>query len=511
MNKEILLVVETVSNEKGVEKEDIFQAVEMALATATKKRYPEDIDVRVQIDRKSGDYETFRRWKIIPDDSEEWENVHRVMALDIAHEKGAALDYGDYFEESIPSVDFGRIAAQTAKQVIVQKVREAERQKIVERYRGEVGHLISGAVKKVVRDGIILDVGGNAEAMIPREEMIPKENFRVGERIRGILHDIRPDNRGPQLIMSRTSPAFLIELFKIEVPEIGEQVLEIKSAARDPGLRAKIAVKTNDKRIDPVGACVGMRGARVQAVSNELSGERIDIILWDDNVAQFVISAMSPAEVVSIVVDEERGAMDIAVSEEQLAQAIGRSGQNIRLASQLTGWTLNVMTVEEAESKLNQESSQAVDHFMRDLDVDRDLAEVLVEEGFTTVEEVAYVPLEEMLAIDAFDEDLVEALRSRAKDVLLTRALVSEERLEGIEPAEDLLALEGMDRRLALELANSGTITREDLAELAIDDLLSIDEMDAERAGKLIMAARAHWFEASDVADADDAPSPASS
>ncbi|MEJ2670491.1 MAG: transcription termination factor NusA, partial [Gammaproteobacteria bacterium] len=349
MNKEILLVVETVSNEKGVEKEDIFQAVEMALATATKKRYPEDIDVRVQIDRKSGDYETFRRWKIIPDDSEEWENVHRVMALDIAHEKGAALDYGDYFEESIPSVDFGRIAAQTAKQVIVQKVREAERQKIVERYRGEVGHLISGAVKKVVRDGIILDVGGNAEAMIPREEMIPKENFRVGERIRGILHDIRPDNRGPQLIMSRTSPAFLIELFKIEVPEIGEQVLEIKSAARDPGLRAKIAVKTNDKRIDPVGACVGMRGARVQAVSNELSGERIDIILWDDNVAQFVISAMSPAEVVSIVVDEERGAMDIAVSEEQLAQAIGRSGQNIRLASQLTGWTLNVMTVEEAE------------------------------------------------------------------------------------------------------------------------------------------------------------------
>lgn len=504
MNKEILLVVETVSNEKGVEKEDIFQAVEIALATATKKRYTEDVDVRVQIDRKSGDYETYRRWKIIPDDSEEWENVHRVMALDIAQEKDASLEFDDYYEEPIESVAFGRIAAQTAKQVIVQKVREAERQQIVERYRGEVGKLISGTFKKIIRDGIILDVGGNAEALIPRDEMIPKENFRMGDRIRGILHDIRPENRGPQLIVSRTSPAFLIELFKIEVPEIGEEVIEIKAAARDAGLRAKIAVKTNDQRIDPVGACVGMRGARVQAVSNELSGERIDIILWDDNVAQFVISAMSPAEVVSIVVDEERGVMDIAVSEEQLAQAIGRNGQNIRLASQLTGWTLNVMTAEEAEAKLNQEAGQAVEGFMNDLGVDQELAEVLVEEGFTTIEEVAYVPLEEMLAIDAFDDELVEALRSNAKDALLTRALVSEERLEGAEPAEDLLSLEGMDKRLALELANRGTITREDLAELSIAELLEIEGIDETQAGQLIMAARAHWFESSDSAQEAD-------
>jgi len=499
MNKEILLVVETVSNEKSVDKEDIFQAVEAALATAAKKRYSEDIDVRVEIDRKTGDYTTYRRWKIVPDDSEEWENVHRVMALDIAHEKDATLQFDDYYEEEIPSVAFGRIAAQTAKQVMVQKVREAERQHIVERYRGEIGRLISGTVKKVIRDGVILDIGGNAEAIIPREEMIPKENFRLGDRTRGILHGIRAENRGPQLVVSRTSPDFLIELFKIEVPEIGEDVIEIKAAARDPGLRAKIAVKTNDKRIDPVGACVGMRGSRVQAVSNELGSERIDIILWDDNFAQFVIAAMSPAEVVSIVVDEERTAMDIAVSEDQLAQAIGRNGQNIRLASQLTGWTLNVMTAEEAEAKLNQEADQAIEGFIKDLNVSEDLAEVLVSEGFTSVEEVAYVPIDELLAIESFDEEIVEALRSQAKDALLTKALVSEEKLESSEPAEDLLALEGMTDQLAGELASRGVVTREDLAELAIDELLDIEEMDQERAGKLILAARAHWFEESEV------------
>ncbi len=495
MNKEILLVVDSVSNEKGVEKEIIFQAVELALATAAKKKYTEDIDVRVQIDRKSGEYETFRRWKVVPDDAEEWENVHQVMALDIAQEKNPELEFGDYYEEPIPSVEFGRIAAQTAKQVIVQKVREAERKQIIDQYRDKLGQLIHGTVKKVVREGVILDVGGNAEALIAREQLIPKETLRIGDRIRGILFDLNTESRGPQLLVTRNQSEFLVALFTIEVPEIGEDLIQIKAAARDSGLRAKIAVKTNDKRIDPVGACVGMRGARVQAVSNELGGERIDIVLWDDSPAQLVINAMSPAEVISIVVDEESHAMDVAVEEDQLAQAIGRNGQNIRLASELTSWTLNVMTVSEAEEKQDKETGSSIKVFITDLGVDQEVAEVLVEEGFSTVEEIAYVPLEEMLAIEAFDQEAIEALRARAKDVLLTKALVSEEKLEEGEPAEDLLNMEGMDKRIAFELASKGIATMEDLAEQSIDELLDIEGLDSDKAGQLIMTARAPWFE----------------
>ncbi len=496
MSKEILLVVDTVSNEKGVDKEIIFEAVEVALATATKKRFPnDDVEVKVNIDRKDGSYETFRIWQVVAD--EDFEFPGRHLTLDEAKEIDPKLEIGDIYEEPIESIAFGRIAAQTAKQVIVQKVREAERAQIIDAYRDRIGELISGTVKKATRDNIILDLTNNAEALVSREEMIPRETVRVGERMRGILYGVNTENRGPQLLVSRTRPEMLIELFKIEVPEIGEDLIDIKGAARDPGSRAKIAVKTNDQRIDPVGACVGMRGARVQAVSNELCGERIDIVLWDENPAQYVINAMSPAEVVSIVVDEESHSMDIAVEEDQLAQAIGRNGQNIRLASELTGWELNVMTVSDAEEKQQEEAGKYVSAFMEDLDVDEDLALLLVEEGFTSLEEIAYVPLEEMLSIEALDEEIVTELRARAKDVLLTKALVSEEQLEGgNSPAEDLLEMDGMDRELAFKLAKHGIITMDDLAEQAVDDLLDIEGLDdAEYAAQLIMTARAPWFE----------------
>lgn len=494
MSKEILLVADTVSNEKGVDKNVIFQAVELALATATKKRFPsDDVEIRVSINRQNGDYDTYRRWTVVAD--EDFEFPGRHLTLEEAHDFDPNLKIGDVYEEPIESIDFGRIAAQTAKQVIVQKVREAERQQIIEAFVDRIGELISGTVKKATRDSIILDLGNNAEALLAREEMIPRETFRVGERVRAVLFGVNRENRGPQLFVSRTRPQMLIELFKIEVPEIGEDLIEIKGAARDPGARAKIAVKTHDQRIDPVGACVGMRGARVQAVSNELGGERIDIVLWDDNPAQFVINAMSPADVVSIVMDEDKHSMDIAVEEEQLAQAIGKGGQNIRLASGLTGWTLNVMTVEQAQAKQQEEAGSIIEQFMKDLDVDEDVAGVLVDEGFTTIEEVAYVPKEEMLAIDGFDEDIVEELRRRAKDALLTRALVSEEKLEGNQaPAEDLLNMEGMDRTTAYALAKKGIVTMDDLAEQAIDDILDIEGVDEERAGQLIMTARAPWF-----------------
>ncbi len=495
MSKEILLVVETVSNEKGVAKEVIFEAVETALATATKKRFHnEDADIRVSINRQTGAYDTFRRWTVVAD--EDFEFPGRHMTLDEAHEHDTKFKIGDVYEEKIESIEFGRIAAQTAKQVIVQKVREAERAQIADAFLDKLGQLVNGTVKKVTRDNIILDLGNNAEALLPREELIPKETVRVSDRVRGVLYSVNKESRGAQLFVSRTRPEMLIELFKIEVPEIGEDIIEIKAAARDPGSRAKIAVKTNDQRIDPVGACVGMRGARVQAVSNELGGERIDIVLWDDNPAQFVINAMSPAEVVSIVVDEESHAMDIAVEEEQLALAIGRGGQNIRLASELAGWELNVMTVKDAESKQRQESESYLKGFMDQLGVDEELAQVLVDEGFTTVEEVAYVPKEEMLNIEGFDEDLVDELRGRAKDALLTRALVDEEQIEsGHTPADDLLNMEGMDKNLAYALAKNGILTMEDLAEQAVDDLVGIDGLDAERAAKLIMTARAPWFQ----------------
>ena len=492
MNKEILLVADAVSSEKGVDREIIFEAIEVALSTATKKRYDEESDIEVMIDRETGDYETFRRWTVMPDDH--LSILGTEFTTEEAAEKDPALQIGDVYREQVENIEFGRIAAQTAKQVIVQRVREAERAQIVDEYRAYEGQLVNGSVKKVTRDAVIVDLGNNAEGYMPREELVGREAFRVGDRVRAILLEIREDTRGPQLILSRACNQMLIELFKIEVPEISEEVIEIRAAARDPGSRAKIAVKTNDGRIDPIGACVGMRGSRVQAVSGELANERVDIILWDDNPAQLAINSLSPAEVESLIVDEETNSMDVAVAEDDLAQAIGRSGQNVRLAAQLTGWTLNVMSSEDAAVKGEEEAGARVEMFMKALDVDEDVALVLAEEGFTSVEEVAYVPLEEMVAIEGFDQDIAEELRARAKDALLTQAIASEEKLEGSEPAEDLLNMEGMDRHLAFVLANKGIVTMEDLAEQAIEDLIDIEELDSERAGKLIMTARAPWF-----------------
>ncbi|MBA1148556.1 transcription termination/antitermination protein NusA [Ectothiorhodospiraceae bacterium WFHF3C12] len=492
MSKEILLVVDAISNEKGVDKEVIFEAIEAALASATRKRHPEDIDARVAVDRRSGEYETFRRWLVVEDDAE-IESPEKEVPLTEARERDASLEVGDHIEEPMESVEFGRIAAQTAKQVIVQKVREAERAKVVEAYEDQQGELVTGTVKRVERGNVFLDLGGNAEAFIPREDMIPREAVRPGDRVRGYLKEVRSEPRGPQLFVSRTAPEFLIELFKLEVPEVGQELLEIRGAARDPGLRAKISVKSNDPRIDPVGACVGMRGSRVQAVSNELAGERIDIILWDENPAQFVINAMAPAEVESIIVDEDRHSMDIAVAEDQLSQAIGRGGQNVRLASDLTGWELNVMTTEEAQAKSEAEANELLEVFMKSLDVDEEIAAILVQEGFSSLEEVAYVPTSELLAIEEFDEDIVEELRSRARDVLVTQAIAEEEQGGG-PPAEDLLAMEGMDETLAGELAARGVRTMDELAEQSVDELMEIEGMDEERAAALIMKAREPWF-----------------
>ena len=493
MSKEVLLVVESVSNEKGVPPGVIFEALEMALATATKKRYEDEVDVRVAINRQTGNYDTFRRWTVVVDD--DFEEPGMQLALDQAHARDPALNIGDVVEEKIESVEFGRIAAQIAKQVIVQKVREAERAQVVDAYRDRLGEIISGTVKKVTRDSVIVDLGNNAEAVLPREEMIPRETFRTGTRIRALLKDIRTENRGPQLVLSRSCPELIIELFRIEVPEIAEELIEVMGAARDPGSRAKIAVRSKDKRIDPQGACIGMRGSRVQAVSGELGGERVDIVLWDDNLAQFVINAMAPAEVASIILDEDTHTIDLAVAEDNLAQAIGRSGQNVRLASQLTGWTLNVMTEDDIRAKQEAETGDVLRNFIDELDVDEELAQILVDEGFTSLEEIAYVPMEEMLEIDGFDEDIVNELRSRAKDRLLTKAIANEEKLEEAQPADDLLNMEGMDRALAFQLAAQGIISMEDLAEQSVDDLLSIDGIDEARAGALIMAARAPWFE----------------
>ena len=493
MSKEVLLVVESVSNEKGVPAGVIFEALELALATATKKRFEDEVDLRVSINRQNGSYETFRRWTVV--DESEFEDPAYQLTDDMPQAVEANAKIGDVLEEKVDSIEFGRIAAQTAKQVIVQKVREAERAQVVDAYRERLGEIISGTVKKVTRDNVIVDLGNNAEALLAREDIIPRETFRVGVRLRALLKEIRTENRGPQLILSRTAPEMLIELFRIEVPEIAEGLIDVKAASRDPGSRAKIAVRSKDKRIDPQGACIGMRGSRVQAVSGELGGERVDIVLWDDNPAQFVINAMSPAEVAAIIVDEDAHAMDIAVGEDNLAQAIGRGGQNVRLASQLTGWTLNVMTEADIQAKQQAETGDIMQSFIDELEVDEELAQVLVEEGFTSLEEIAYVPMEEMLSIDGFDEEIVNELRARAKDRLLTKAIANEEKLADAHPADDLLELEGMDKALALELALRGVITREDLAEQSIDDLLDIDGIDEERAGKLIMAARAHWFE----------------
>ena len=495
MSKEILMVVDAVSNEKGVEKEIIFEAIEAALASATRRRHGDDIDVRVAIDRNSGDYETFRRWLVFEDESTELEVPDRELRMIDAVDIDENAEPGGYVEVPMESVEFGRIAAQTAKQVIVQKVREAEREQVVEEFTGREGELLSGLVKRVDRNGVYIDLGGNAEGFIARDQMVPREPVRPQDRMKALLVEVRSEPRGPQLFMTRTSPQFLVELFKIEVPEVGQGLIDILGSARDPGLRAKIAVKSNDSRIDPVGACVGMRGSRVQAVSNELAGERVDIILWNENPAQYVVNAMSPAEVVSIVVDEDAHSMDIAVDEDKLSQAIGRGGQNIRLASELTGWELNVMTESDAEEKSEAEMRELIEMFSKQLDVDEEVALILVQEGFSTIEEVAYVPSSELVEIEEFDEDIVEELRNRARDVLLTQAIVKEEKIGEAEPADDLLGLEGMDKGLAYQLASQGVVTREDLAELATDDLLEMSEMDGEEAAALIMKARAHWFE----------------
>ncbi|HMV38302.1 transcription termination factor NusA [Plasticicumulans sp.] len=493
MSKEILLVVDAVSNEKGVAKTVIFEAIEAALASAAKKRYAGDPDVRVEINRKTGEYHTFRCWEVLADDIEP-EFPDRQLPLGRAVELDPAAETGALITEPLENAAFGRIAAQTAKQVIVQKVREAERAQVVDQFLPRRGQLISGVVKRVERGNVLVDLGGNIEAMVAREDMIAREPVRNGDRIRGWLKDVRHEPRGPQIFLSRTAPEFLIELFRLEVPEVGQGVIEIKGAARDPGVRAKIAVKTNDQRIDPVGACVGMRGSRVQSVSTELAGERIDIVLWNDNPAQFVINAMSPAEVISIVVDEDSHAMDIAVAEEKLSQAIGRGGQNVRLASDLTGWELNVMTLAQAEAKSGQEAQAVLQMFMDMLSVDADVAEILVREGFSTLEEVAYVPVHEMLEVEEFDQEIVDELRARARDALLTRAIAAEEQVGDAEPAEDLRRMEGMDEDLAFLLAGKGVRTQEDLAELSVDDLIDMADIDEARAAQLIMTARAPWF-----------------
>ncbi len=494
MSKEILMVVDAVSNEKSVEEEVIFQALESALASATRKKYAYDVDVRVAINRQTGQYDTFRRWEVMADD-EEQEAPTRQISFSAASLDQEEIQIGDFTEEPIDSVEFGRIAAQAAKQVIVQKVREAERSRVVDAYRERIGELLMGIVKRTERNGVYIDLGGNAEAFISREEMIPREAVRSGDRIRGYLNEVREEVRGPQLFVSRTAPAFLTELFKLEVPEVGQGLIEIMGAARDPGSRAKIAVQSHEPRLDPVGACVGMRGSRVQTVSNELAGERIDIIMWDENPAQYVVNAMAPAEVISIVVDEESNSMDIAVEEDKLSLAIGRGGQNVRLASELTGWTLNVMDAAQAEEKSEGETRQSVELFKQHLDVDEEVAMILVQEGFTSVEEVAYVPKQELVDVEEFDEDIVEELRSRARDALLTKAIATEEEIGDKAPTQELLDMQGMDEETAHYMAAVGITTLDDLAEQSIDELMVVEDMDEEKAAKLIMTARERWFD----------------
>ncbi|WP_028389107.1 transcription termination factor NusA [Legionella fairfieldensis] len=491
MNKELLLVADALSNEKDVSKEVVLQAIQAALESATRKLIDKEIGVRVKLDSRTGDYETYRYWDVVAD--EELEFPDRQITLTQAKERAPAIELGGRIEEPMSSIEFGRIAAQTARQVIMQKIREAERQQIVDQFKNKLGQLVYGTVKKVTRDNIIIDLGNKAEAFMPRNEMLPNEMFRPNDRVRAYLYEITPQARGPQLFVSRIRNEMLIELFRIEVPEIGENVIEVKAAAREPGNRAKIAVKTNDGRIDPVGACVGMRGARVQAVSSELGGERVDIILWDDNPAQLVINAMAPAEISSIVVDEDSHTMDLAVQKDQLSQAIGRNGQNVRLASQLTGWTLNVMTIEEFNSKSQEESSKIINLFTSALEIDEEIASLLVAHGFSSLEEIAYVPKEELIAIEEFDEEIVEELRNRANDTLLTQALTSGQGFAE-NSSDSLLTMEGMTEELATSLATKGITTIDELAEHSVDELLDIKGMTEEKAGKLIMKAREPWF-----------------
>jgi N utilization substance protein A len=489
MSREILLVVDVMSREKNVSKDVIFSALELALASATKKRFHEDVDVRVDLDRDTGEYSSVRLWHVVPDDAVEF--PERQIGLTDAKARDPEVELDGYIEEPLEPVEFGRIGAQAAKQVILQKIREAEREQILNDFLERKEFLVTGTIKRMERGNAIIE-SGRIEALLPRDQMIPKENLRIGDRVRAYLSRVERAGRGPQLILSRIAPEFLVKLFDLEVPEIEDGLLEIKSAARDPGVRAKIAVKSNDQRIDPIGTCVGMRGSRVQAVTSELAGERVDIILWSPEPAQFVINALAPAEISSIVVDEEKHSMDVVVEEEQLAQAIGRLGQNVRLASELTGWTLNIMTEEEASQKNQEESSAIILQFMQKLDVDEEVAGILVQEGFGSLEEVAYVPLAEMLEIESFDEDTVNELRSRARNALLTEAIASEEKMEA--PSAELLAMVGMDDETARALASKGVVTMDDLADLAVDDLVEMTGMDSERAKELIMTARAPWF-----------------
>ncbi|MEO8005837.1 MAG: transcription termination factor NusA [Betaproteobacteria bacterium] len=494
MSREMLMLVDALAREKNVEKDIVFAALELALASATKKRFKdEEVDVRVEIDRESGEYKTFRRWQIVTD--EEHEMPAQQIALTDATEQKLDKQLGEYVEEPLEPVEFGRIGAQTAKQVILQKIRDAEREQILNDFLQREEFIVTGAIKRMERGNAIIE-SGRIEAALPKDQMIPKENLRIGDRVRAFLLKVDRNNRGPQLILSRTVPEFLIKLFEMEVPEIEEGLLEIKAAARDPGSRAKIAVKSNDQRIDPIGTCVGMRGSRVQAVTAELAGERVDIILWSQDPAQFVINALAPAEVSKITVDEESHSMDVVVDEENLAQAIGRNGQNVRLASELTQWELNIMTQEESQKKNDEEGTVVRKVFMERLDVDEEVANILIQEGFTTLEEVAYVPLNEMLEIESFDEDTVNELRSRARNALLVEAIASEEQVENV--ASDLLTLDGMDSETARVLAGKGVTTQEELADLALDDLVEMTGIDAERAKQLIMTARAPWFAASE-------------
>jgi len=489
MSREILLLVDALAREKNVNKDVVFVALEMALASATKKRFSDDADVRVAVDRETGDYESFRRWQVVADDVVE--NPPQQIPLSEALKEHADIQLEEYIEEPLEPIEFGRIGAQAAKQVILQKIRDAEREQILQDFLGRGEKLVTGTVKRIERGNAVIE-SGRIEAVLPRDQMIPKENLRVGDRVRALLLRIDRNVRGPQLVLSRTAPEFIIELFRLEVPEIEEGLLEIKSAARDPGVRAKIAVHTNDKRIDPIGTCVGMRGSRVQAVTGELGGERVDIVLWSADPAQFVIGALAPADVSSILVDEDKHSMDVVVDEANLAIAIGRSGQNVRLASELTGWTINLMTEQESEKKQQEESAGIRDIFVAKLDVDEEVADILIQEGFSSLEEVAYVPINEMMEIEAFDENTVNELRSRARNALLVQEIASEEKVEGVDP--ELLRLEGMDSHIAAKLAESGVRTRDDLADLATDDLLEICPIDAERAKALIMKAREHWF-----------------
>ncbi|CAG7602440.1 transcription termination factor NusA [Candidatus Vallotia tarda] len=491
MSREVLMLVDALALEKNVNTGVVFSALEAALASATKKLFDKDVDIRVSINRESGEHETFRRWRIVPNESGLQQPDQEILLFEaLEQDVNAQLD--GYIEELIPSIEFGRIGAQAAKQVILQKVRDAEREQILNDFLERGEKIISGLIKRLEKGNLVVE-SGRVEALLRRDQLIPKENFRIGDRVRAYITKVDRAARGAQIELSRTTSEFLIKLFELEVPEIEQGLLEIKSAARDPGIRAKIAVVAYDKRIDPIGTCVGIRGSRVQAVRNELAGENIDIVLWSVDPAQFVIGALSPATVQSIVVDEEKHAMDVVVDENELAIAIGRSGQNVRLASELTGWQINIMTPDESDEKRSQEHSVLRNLFIERLDLDEEVADILIDEGFTSLEEIAYVPLNEMLEIEAFDEDTVRELRNRARDALMTMAIENEEKVENASP--DLTSLNGIDGNLLATLAKHQIYTREELAELAVDELVEITGLKEESAKALIMKAREHWFQ----------------